>query len=184
MTDLENLIANFARQVSNPWATNLAPAQRCWMIVYPPSDERRVRARVQAFENASHKAGKEWQLIDITEEPGRWIAAHQFADRYFAKPDMLSAAALHEFRDQLVDRIRAQASQAAETNAVIAILGAGTLFGFTETSWLLNELSPHIAGRLAVFFPGEYRNNNYRLLEAREGWNYLALPITTNEEHA
>ena len=184
MTDLDNLIANFSRQVSNPWATNLAPAQRCWMIVYPPSDERRVRARIQAFENATHKASKNWQLIDITDEPGRWIAAHPFAARYFAKPEMLSAAALHEFRDRLVLRIRKQASEAANPNAVVAILGAGSLFGFTETSWLLNELSPHVAGRLAVFFPGEYRNNNYRLLEAREGWNYLALPITTSEEHA
>lgn len=184
MTDLDNLIANFSRQVSNPWATNLAPAQRCWMIVYQPSEERRVRARIQAFENAAHEASKSWQLVDITEEPGRWIAAHPFAERYFAKPEMLSAAALDEFRHQLVARIREQASHAPDPNAVVALLGAGSLFGFAETSWLLNELGPHIAGRLAVFFPGEYRNNNYRLLEAREGWNYLALPITTNEEPA
>jgi hypothetical protein len=35
-----------------------------------------------------------------------------------------------------------------------------------------------IRGRLVVFFPGEYEDNNYRLLDARDGWNYLAVPIT------
>jgi len=38
-----------------------------------------------------------------------------------------------------------------------------------------------IRGRLLVFFPGEYENNNYRLLDARDGWNYLAVPITARE---
>ncbi|MCK8609315.1 BREX protein BrxB domain-containing protein [Agromyces sp. C10] len=184
MTDLENLVANYGRQSGTPWATNLAPAQRCWMIVYPPMDERRLRARMQAFQNATHDAGKSWQLIDITDEPGRWIGNHPFAKRYFAKPELLSPAALDEFRAQLVVRILDQATTASNPDAVVALLGVGSLFGFAETSWLLNELAPHIAGRLAVFFPGEYRNSNYRLLEAREGWNYLALPITTSEEHA
>jgi hypothetical protein len=32
-----------------------------------------------------------------------------------------------------------------------------------------------------VFFPGVYENNNYRLLDARDGWNYLAVPITMQE---
>jgi hypothetical protein len=35
-----------------------------------------------------------------------------------------------------------------------------------------------IRGRLVIFFPGEYDSNNYRLLDARDGWNYLAVPIT------
>ena len=33
-------------------------------------------------------------------------------------------------------------------------------------------------GRLVVFFPGQFEQNNYRLLDARDGWNYLAVPIT------
>ena len=36
-------------------------------------------------------------------------------------------------------------------------------------------------GRLLVFFPGVYEQNNYRLLDARDGWNYLAFPITASE---
>jgi len=38
--------------------------------------------------------------------------------------------------------------------------------------------SSWIAGRLLVFFPGEHEGNSYRLLDARDGWNYLAIPIT------
>lgn len=181
MTDLDSLISNFTTQVSNPWALNLAPAQRCWMVVYPPTEERRIRARIQAFENAAVAASRSWQLVDISDEPGRWIADHPFAGRYFSKPEMLSTATLHEFRKQLVSRILEQAANANDPNGVVAIIGVGSLFGFAETSWLLNELSPGVAGRLVMLFPGEHRNNNYRLLEAREGWNYLALPITTSE---
>ena len=35
-----------------------------------------------------------------------------------------------------------------------------------------------VTGRLVVFFPGEYEQNNYRLLDARDGWSYMAVPIT------
>jgi len=36
-----------------------------------------------------------------------------------------------------------------------------------------------VEGRLLVFFPGEYHpeNHTYRLLDARDGWNYLAVPL-------
>ena len=39
----------------------------------------------------------------------------------------------------------------------------------------------HIRGRLLVFFPGIYEQDNYRLLDARDGWNYHAVPITASE---
>ena len=39
----------------------------------------------------------------------------------------------------------------------------------------------NVQGRLLVLFPGEYENNNYRLLDARPGWNYQAVPITANQ---
>jgi hypothetical protein len=60
----------------------------------------------------------------------------------------------------------------------VAIFGVGALFGFTRVSRVLKIVEPSIKGRLAVFFPGTFDNNNYRLLDARDGWNYLAVPIT------
>ena len=36
--------------------------------------------------------------------------------------------------------------------------------------------------RLVVFFPGSKDGTNYRLLNARDGWNYLAQAITLHGE--
>ena len=33
-----------------------------------------------------------------------------------------------------------------------------------------------------IFFPGSYEDNNYRLLDGYDGWNYLAVPITADKE--
>jgi hypothetical protein len=45
-------------------------------------------------------------------------------------------------------------------------------------SRVLKLVESDIRGRLAVFFPGSFDRNNYRLLDARDGWNYMAVPIT------
>ena len=60
---------------------------------------------------------------------------------------------------------------------MVAILGAGSLFGLTGISQVLRMIEGDIKGRLVVFFPGHFERNNYRLLDARDGWNYLAVPI-------
>ncbi len=65
-----------------------------------------------------------------------------------------------------------------DENTVVAVYGAASLFGFTRVSLVLKEVVRDIRGRLVLFFPGEYEENNYRLLDARDGWNYLAVPIT------
>ena len=38
-----------------------------------------------------------------------------------------------------------------------------------------------VRGRLLVLFPGEYRQNIYRFMDARDGLNYMAVPITSSE---
>ena len=67
-------------------------------------------------------------------------------------------------------------------NDVVTICGIASLFGFMKVSDLINAVKDKIKGRLVVFFPGEYDDNNsYRMLDARDGWNYLATPITSHE---
>jgi hypothetical protein len=63
-------------------------------------------------------------------------------------------------------------------------LGAASLYGFIRISRLLTEVEADIRGRLLVFFPGDYDQNNYQLLSARDGWNYLAVPITLHQGDA
>ena len=61
----------------------------------------------------------------------------------------------------------------------MALLGVGALFGVARVSSLVEGVKDAVDGRLLVFFPGEYHpeTHSYRLLDARDGWNYLAVPL-------
>ena len=65
----------------------------------------------------------------------------------------------------------------------MALLGVGSLFSFLKVKEVVDKLAPKVGGRLLVFFPGTYENNNYRLLNGYDGWNYLAVPITADKEY-
>jgi hypothetical protein len=66
-----------------------------------------------------------------------------------------------------------------DEDTIVGITGAGSLFGLgpVRLSKVVEEVESLIRGRLLVFFPGERDGHNYRLLEARDGWSYLALAI-------
>jgi len=70
------------------------------------------------------------------------------------------------------------ALESAGESDVVALIGLGSLYGFVRVSGLIRMVEPAIRGRLAVFFPGTKNENNYRLLDARDGFNYLAQAIT------
>jgi hypothetical protein len=50
-------------------------------------------------------------------------------------------------------------------------------------SSVIEGIKTTVPGRLLVFFPGEYHpeGHTYRLLDARDGWNYLAVPLLAGE---
>ncbi len=183
MSYVDDLLAAYAKFVSLPWQQNLAPPQRVWMAVYPPEHERRLRRHLLAFRTATIEARHGWNDIDITTSFETWMAEHEYRDAYFEDPELLETA-LPAFFDQLVTHVRGQLASFDAPDGVVGLLGAGTLFGLgdaVKVSALLNGVNDAIAGRLLVFFPGEHEgNNNYRLLDARDGWNYLATPITPN----
>ena len=84
-----------------------------------------------------------------------------------------------EFTMFVVEEIRMMLSLAAVgDNSVVALFGIASLFGFARVSQVLKLVEGDVEGRLVVFFPGQYEQNNYRLLDARDGWNYMAVPIT------
>jgi len=70
----------------------------------------------------------------------------------------------------------------ADAQTVVAIQGVGTLFGFLKVKGVVDQLAPLVPGRLVVLFPGSYEDNNYRLLDGYDGWNYLAVPITADKD--
>jgi hypothetical protein len=175
---IDDLLQNYTRHMSLPWDRKLAGAQRVWFAVYDKTDERRVRARMGDFELRTKQAGHGWVLHDCSDAFARWMAGRKYRDDYFTTPEHL-APALENFRDTAVQQLQAALSQpAVDQDTVVAVQGIGCLFGFIRVSDVVNAVEAGIRGRLLVFFPGEYANNNYRLLDARDGWNYLATPIT------
>lgn len=180
MSYVDELLAAYRSFVALPWQQNLAPAQRVWMAIYPPEYERRLRLYVREFEVATKEARHSWGLVDITTSFERWMAVHEYREEYFESPDLLQTA-LPAFFEHLVGEVSTELDRHQDSDGVVALLGAGTLFGLGEAvkvSALLNAVNGAVAGRLLVFFPGQHEGNSYRLLDARDGWNYLAIPIT------
>jgi len=182
VSHVDELVAEYRRFVALPWQQKLAAPERVWMAVYPPEYERRLRLHVPAFKAATNEYHHPWALVDVTTSFERWMAAHEYRDAYFDDPELLETA-LPAFFDHLAGEVRSQLAVHGTPDGVVALLGVGSLFGLgdaVKVSALLNAVNDAIAGRLLVFFPGEHEGNSYRLLDGRDGWNYLAIPITAN----
>jgi hypothetical protein len=180
MGRIEELADKYAQHISTPWQTNIAGAQRVIMLVYDKELERTLRARKVAFENATRDAGHDWHEVDISTVFADWISRDEYREAYFEAPEDLQLKLEADFAEVVADRIRSTLTLPEVTdNSVVAVFGVGALFGFTRLSKVMKLLEgPEIRGRLLIFFPGQYDRNNYRLLDARDGWNYLAVPIT------
>jgi hypothetical protein len=163
----------------------MAGPQRVWLAVYDKEDERKLRLRLGLFEEATHQARHNWSLLDLTDAFAEWMCSPEnvsFSEGYFESPDLLDDGVLADFRQSVVTRIvGALGNLENGEDAVLALYGVASLFGFLRISEILPLVQEHIRGRLVVFFPGVYEQDNYRLLDARDGWNYHAVPITASE---
>lgn len=183
---VSKLIAAYRQHLDVPWQAGLAAIQRVIFAVYDKSDELRLRAQVEEFALATQQAGKQWLLIDVTNAFPEWMAAQEYRDAYFESPEDLSgyqSGELIEFIAYLIEQLRARIADAAGPETVVAVLGVGSLFGLARVSTIVEGLKDAIPGRLLVFFPGEYTpgDHNYHLLDARDGWNYLAVPLLPHD---
>ena len=179
MGRIEELVARYRGHIGAPWQRNLAGDQKAIFVVYPKTDERRLRARMDLFEMATTSTGHRWRLVDLTDAFSRWMAETDYRDAYFEEPETLPMKLRSDFVQFVAGRLReALTADGVDDDTVVAVQGVAGLYGFTRVSLVLKEIIKETHGRLMVFFPGEYENNNYRLLDARDGWNYLAVPIT------
>jgi hypothetical protein len=180
MSAIDRLLSNYSRQVRLPWSANMSGKQRVWFAVYPPAEERRVRARLPQFEALTLEAKHGWCTVDLTSVLPEWLAAHNYREGIFAEPEHLSTNS--ELEDLAVERVRQScASEDANNTSVVAVIGLATLFDFMRVSSLIEHVEDSVRGRLLVFFPGEYTGNVYRFMDARDGFNYMAIPITSTE---
>ncbi len=178
MSEIDLLVREYERFAALPWPNNVAGPERVWFVVYDPPQERRLRLRIPEFEIATKKAGHTWHFGDLTHAFARWMAGHKYRDAYFKRPQLMTDTVLAGFKSAVVEQIiAALTAPDADANTVVAVGGLASLFGLVRASDVLEAVAPSIRGRLLVFFPGSYESKMYRLLDARDGWNYLAIPI-------
>jgi hypothetical protein len=181
---IDQRIRAYDRFVQLPWQRGLSGSEKVWMVIYPPTEERRLRRRVHEFALSTTGAAHGWKEIDLTPTFSRWMAENQYREEYFRAPHTIQLA-LGDFAAYLADRVRQELQAAdADENTVVALLGAGSLFGLgpVRLSGLVEEVETAIRGRVLVFFPGERDGHNYRLLDARDGWSYMAIAIDEMED--
>lgn len=180
MSRFSLLLRSYKRFISTPWEINLAGPQKVLFVIYDKTDERTMRSRLSEFELTTKNANHDWYLHDLTEAFPNWMAAEEYRESYFQSPEDLDLL-LPQFKSQLTANIVSiLTSHNLENNTVVALSGIACLFSFLRISDLVPDLTPHISGRLLIFFPGDCENNNYRFLDARDGWNYMAVPITAH----
>lgn len=180
MSVIDRLVTNYDRQVRLPWPANVSGKQRVWFAVYPPAEERRLRARLPLFETLTMEARHGWTTVDLTRLLPEWFAAHEYREGIFQDPGNFSANT--ELEAAAAERVRQACSrEEADADNVVAVLGLASLFDFMRVSSLIDRVEDSVRGRLLVFFPGEYQRNIYRFMDARDGFNYMAVAITSTE---
>jgi len=179
---IKRLIESYSKYIAIPWRKDAAAAQRVIFCVYNESEELRLRAKIDEFEIITRQSGHNWALFDLTETFAKWLTSQRYRKSYFQKPQLLSTL-LPKYLDFIKDKFE-KFIQDEEINedSVVAVKGVGSLFGFLKVKEVIDKLAPPVAGRLLIFFPGSFENNNYRLLDGYDGWNYLAVPITPDKE--
>lgn len=183
MGRIEELAARYERHLRAPWQRTVAGAQRVMLVVHDKELERALRARKAEFEQRTRAAGHDWVEHDCTRSFARWMAAQEYREAYFEAPGDLRMKLDAELVDAVADPLRALLRK-SDDNTVVALTGVASLYGLARVSDLIQAVEPDIRGRLAVFFPGTKDGNNYRLLDARDGWNYLAQAITLHGDKA
>lgn len=160
------------------WDPNTPKAQRIWFVIYDPKQERRLRKKFGEFDLASKRTGHPWIELSTEGLFSEWMTLEDYREAYFERGE-LTGPLLENFQRFVADRIREFLLQpAVDDNTIAAIHGVASLFGFLRVSDLLDIVQISIRGRLVVFFPGVVQGTTYRLLDARDGWNYHAVPIT------
>jgi predicted GNAT family N-acyltransferase len=91
------------------------------------------------------------------------------------QPDEL-VSLLPEFEDAVVEQLTT-VLDAATADTLVAVRRCGALFGLARLSTIVSRIEASVQGRLLLSFAGRYEGTGYRLLDARPGWNYHAIPI-------
>jgi Domain of unknown function (DUF1788) len=175
LSTVDDLLFHFRRQVTLPWRPDTAAEYRVWIMHYDKALDRRVQARLPEFEEAVRRAGHGWSVMGLAPLVAPWLAAHELFGGLVDQPDELPSI-LPEFESHVVAKVRERLDQLGP-NDLLVLSGASALFGLLRVSRLTQSVADSIKGRLLLLFPGRHSEGAYRLLDARDGWSYRAVPI-------
>ena len=175
MPTIDDLLGQFSKQASLPWSAETARDYRVWIMHYEKTLERRVQGRLHEFEALARQYGHGWTSLDLAALVAPWFAAHDLFAGLVEQPDELPGL-LPDFEAHVVGVVRTRLRTLGDGD-ILALSGAGALFGLMRASTLTEKVAPDIRGRLLLLFPGRHENGVYRLLDARDGWTYRATPI-------
>jgi len=184
MNRIDQLLENYRSHIQMPLRPGLPASQRVWFAVYPAEDERRLINRVDDFEMVTTEAGHPWVRIDLKGSLARWLASVDEEERaqWFKNPVVIETYAKNDWKDVLTKLFQKEVTRAtAPERTVFVLTGLMDLYDFLHVSDLIESLEETFTGYLLVFFPGEKEGNTYRFLDARTGWNYLAVPILSDK---
>lgn len=179
MHSFDDILRAYQRHVRLPWQNDVPPAGRVWIVWYDKSMQRRFKARLTELEHATMAAGHGWRQVDLAPTFGRWIVAHELFEPLLTQPAEIRGL-LPEYEEHLATTIRKELASCS-ANDVLALVGCAALFGLARISRLLDHVAAAVPGRLLVGFPGKHSGGVYRLLDARDGWNYHAVPIPPDD---
>lgn len=178
-TRIELLIEAFTKVVNEPWPSALSGQERIWFLVYDPAEQRKIDLHIGEFETATMRAEKKWKSISLKPCFPSWMANHEYKEDYFTSPEYIVDQLEAEFIPFAIQFLKNELARVDQTeNTLIVLKDVSALFGFARLSEILKSCDKDFKGRLLIFFPGEFEQNHYRLLDARDGWDYLARPIT------
>jgi len=178
-TRIESLIEAYTKVVKEPWSSALSGQERIWFLVYDPAEQRKIDLHLGEFETVAIRAGKKWESISLKHCFPSWMAKHEYREDYFTSPEYIVDQLEAEFIPYAIQFLKNELAKVEqEEHTLIALRDVSALFGFARLSEILKSCDKDFKGRLLIFFPGEFEQNHYRLLDARDGWDYLARPIT------
>lgn len=175
MPTVDDLLGQFRKQASLPWSPDTGRDYRVWILHYERTLERRIQGRLHEFEAIARQNGHGWASLNLASLVAPWFAQHELFEGLAQQPDELPGL-LPDFEAHVVATVRAHLKALGERD-ILALAGAGALFGLMRVSALTEKVAPDINGRLLLLFPGQHSSGVYRLLDARDGWTYRAIPI-------
>lgn len=177
MSKIDELLQMFERIIKEPWPKGLSGQEKVWFLIFDPLDLRKMEFKLGEFEIATKNAKRDWHLISLKTKFSNWLSKNDYKEAFFEDPGYLADALQDDFKSYLEHSIITELDKKNNENTLVVLKDVSAIFGFIRLSKIVNAISKKVQGRLMVLFPGEFTNNQYRLMDARDGWDYLARPI-------